>query len=177
MVLAARAGLSWLDSGRMSEHEPGAQSLQQRYAPMSICYGCGPANERGLHIASFPIGDGDTVACEFHPEPHHQAFPGVLNGGIIATLMDCHSNWAAAYGLMRRSGTDTPSTTVTAEFSVRLLHPTPTDGPVRVVARIVEASEERATTEATLTAGGRVTATCRGTFVAVRPGHPAYQRW
>jgi len=182
----------------MPDLDLAALSLQQRYAPMSICYGCGPANERGLHIASFPApgdrkaprdakapGDGDgqgegagaTVVCEFTPEPHHQAFPGVLNGGIIGTLMDCHSNWAAAYGLMLRTGSDTPPTTVTAEFAVRLLHPTPIAGPLRVTARVVESTDDRATTEATLEAGGRVTATCRGTFVAVRPGHPAYHRW
>jgi acyl-coenzyme A thioesterase PaaI-like protein len=78
---------------------------------------------------------------------------------------------------MQRRGTAKPPTTVTAEFAVKLLRPTPIDGPVRLRARVVESTEERATTEATLEAGGVVTATCRGTFVAVRPGHPAYDRW
>jgi hypothetical protein len=49
--------------------------------------------------------------------------------------------------------------------------------PVELRARVVESADDRATVEATLTAGGKVTATCRGTFVAVKPGHPAYHRW
>jgi acyl-coenzyme A thioesterase PaaI-like protein len=151
-------------------------SLQQRYAPNAICFGCGPANAEGLHIGSRP-GAGDEVVAEWTPMAQHQAFAGVLSGGIIGTLMDCHSNWTAAYHLMQRRGTAKPPTTVTAEFAVKLLRPTPIEGPVRLRARVVESTEERATTEATLEAGGVVTATCRGTFVAVRPGHPAYDRW
>jgi acyl-coenzyme A thioesterase PaaI-like protein len=152
-------------------------SLQQRYAPQTICFGCGPANPDGLHVASFADPVGDEVVAEWWPGPHHKAFPGVLNGGIIGTLLDCHSNWTAAYSLMRRRGTDKPPTTVTADYAIRLLRPTPTDGPVQLRARVVEATDDRATVEATLEAGGQVTATCRGTFVAVGPGHPAYGRW
>jgi acyl-coenzyme A thioesterase PaaI-like protein len=58
-----------------------------------------------------------------------------------------------------------------------MLKPTPTDGPVRLSARVVEATDDRATVDCELSATGVVTATCRGTFVAVRPGHPAYDRW
>jgi acyl-coenzyme A thioesterase PaaI-like protein len=79
-------------------------SLQQQYSPNSICFGCGPANEKGLRINSVP--DGDEVVAEWHAEPHHQAFPGMLNGGIIGALLDCHSNWTAAYFLMKRDGKD-----------------------------------------------------------------------
>jgi len=78
---------------------------------------------------------------------------------------------------MRTGGTETLPPTVTAEFAVKLRRPTPSTGPVRIVARVVEASSERATVEATLEAGGRICATCRGVFVAVPPGHPAYHRW
>jgi len=59
-----------------------------------------------------------------------------------------------------------------------LKRPTPTTaGPVTLRARVVEAGPDRATVEATMEAGGRVTATCRGTFVAVQEGHPAFHRW
>lgn len=128
-------------------------------------------------MRSFPAGQGDQVEAEWTPGPHHEAFPGVLSGGIIGTLMDCHSNWTAAHHLMQRRGLDRPPTTVTADYSISLLRPTPTDGPVRLRARVVESTDDRATVEATLEAGTQVTATCRGTFVAVRPGHPAYGRW
>jgi acyl-coenzyme A thioesterase PaaI-like protein len=151
------------------------RSLQEQFAPHSICYGCGPANERGLHIRSFV--DGDTVVAEWTPAPHHEAFPGMLNGGIIGTLLDCHCNWTAARHLMVRDGADTPPCTVTAEYTIRMAKPTPTAAPVRLRARVVEASGNRVTVEGELEAGGRVTATCRGLFVAVEPGHPAYHRW
>ena len=153
-------------------------SLQEMYAPRSACFGCGPANERGLRIRSLPAAEGEgEVVCEWRPEPHHEAYPGMLNGGIVGTLLDCHSNWAAAYHLMRRAGVVQAPCTVTAEYSVRLLRPTPTDTTLSLSARVVESTEDRAVVEATLTAGGKVCATCRGTFVAVRPGHPAYHRW
>ena len=151
-------------------------SLQERYAPQSTCFGCGPANERGLHVRSFVTSEATTVA-EWTPERHLEAFPGVLNGGIIGSLLDCHSNWTAAHHLMRAAGTSHPPCTVTADYSVRLLRPTPASGSVLLRARVVSADADRATVEATLEAGGKVCATCRGTFVAVTEGHPAYHRW
>lgn len=150
-------------------------SLQDQYAADSRCFGCGPANERGLRIRS-RIDDGGLVA-DWTPEPHHEAFDGILNGGIIGTLLDCHSNWTAAIHLMRIRGEDGPPSCVTADYAIRLIRPTPTDGPLRLRAHVVEAGDDRATVEAEIEAGGRTTATCRGTFIAVRPGHPAYGRW
>jgi acyl-coenzyme A thioesterase PaaI-like protein len=149
--------------------------LQDRYGPRTRCFGCGPANEKGLRIKSRP--EGEDVVCEWTPEPHHEAFGGVLNGGVVGVLFDCHSNWAAAWHLMGRGRQEIPPCTVTAEFHVRLKRPTPTSGPVRIVARVVESTEDRATVEARLEAAGVVTATCRGVFVAVKEGHPAFHRW
>jgi len=152
-----------------------ADSLQDRYAPSNRCFGCGPANEKGLRIKSRPAG-GEVVA-EWTPEPHHEAYTGMLNGGIIGTLLDCHSNWTATHHLMVAAGADHPPCTVTADFAVKLLRPTPTDAPVHLRTRVVEASADRAVVESSLEAGGKTCATCRGTFVAVKPGHPAYHRW
>ena len=151
------------------------QSLQEKYAPHNACFGCGPVNEQGLRIRSFP--QGDEVVAEWMPEKHHEAFPGMLNGGIIGALLDCHSNWAASWHLMNRTGAGSPPCTVTADYAIKLLRPTPTDAPVRLVARVVESQDDRAIVEAQLIAHDKVCATCRGTFVAVKPGHPAYHRW
>jgi acyl-coenzyme A thioesterase PaaI-like protein len=155
---------------------PGELSLQERYAPQSVCFGCGPANAEGLHIRSFGDGSGDATA-DWTPSPHHEAFPGVLNGGIIGALLDCHSNWTAAAHLMRQRGMDAPPTTVTADFHVRMRRPTPSDRPVHLRAWVAESTDDRATVEAELSSSGEVTATCIATFVAVKPGHPAYNRW
>jgi len=150
-------------------------SIQEIYSPEGICFGCGPANEKGLRIRSFEE-DGEFVA-EWRAEGFHQAFPGVLNGGIIGALLDCHSNWAAAIHLMKKAGEDRPPCTVTAEFHVKLLRPTPVEGPITLRARVVESTEDRATVDAELIAGGKVCDTCRGVFVAVKEGHPAFHRW
>lgn len=150
-------------------------ALQDTLAPQSICFGCGPANALGLRIKSFPQGDG--LVCDFTPAPHHQAFPGVLNGGIIGALLDCHSNWSAVHHLMQRDGLAEAPACVTAEFSVKLKRPTPTDKPVHLFARAVESTGDAVTVEATLEAGGKVTATCKGLFVRVHPGHPGFHRW
>jgi acyl-coenzyme A thioesterase PaaI-like protein len=151
------------------------KSLQEEHAALTRCFGCGPANEQGLRIQSFV--EGDEVVCEWTPAPHHEAFPGVLNGGIIGTLFDCHLNWTAAHHLMLATGASAPPCTVTAEYQVALRRPTPSNGSLHLRAHVVESGADRATVEGTLEAGGRVTATGRGVFVAVKEGHPAFHRW
>ena len=60
--------------------------LQEKFAPASICFGCGPANDKGLRVRSFVRGD--EIVATWQPEKHHEAFPGILNGGIIGALLD-----------------------------------------------------------------------------------------
>ena len=150
-------------------------SVQERHAPRNHCFGCGPANPKGLHVRSFEDSEG--LIAEWTPEPHHEAFDGAVSGGILGALLDCHSNWTAAIHLMRAAGRDAPPCTVTAEFHVRLLRVTPSGGPLRLRARVLDSGADRATVEATVEAGGKTTASCRGVFVAVAEGHPAFHRW
>jgi acyl-coenzyme A thioesterase PaaI-like protein len=153
-------------------------SLQERYAPHARCFGCGPANTKGLRIRSIPVEDSVDahVLCDFTPELHHEAFENVLNGGIIGTVLDCHMNWTAIHHLMKKQGLDRAPCCVTAEFKVVLKRPTPI-GLVHVDAHIVSSSDDRASVEAVMTAGGKVTAIGTGLFVQVKPDHPAYHRW
>ena len=151
-------------------------SLQERYAPGGRCFGCGPRNEHGLRVRSFEAGDG-TVVADWQPRAEHEAFDGFVNGGIIGTLIDCHSNWTAIAALLERSGATEAPSTVTAEYAVRFRRPTPSDRPLRLVGRAVEVGEDRATVATTVEVDGVVTATGRATFVAVGPGHPAFGRW
>ena len=154
------------------------KSLQETYAPTARCFGCGPANAKGLRIRSFAISDDADahVICDFTPEPHHEAFENVLNGGIIGALLDCHMNWTTIHHLMKKLGMDHAPPCVTSEFKVALRRPTPMV-LVHIDARVVSATDERASIEATMTADGKVTAVGSGTFIAVKPGHPAYHRW
>ena len=158
-----------------------SESLQERYARESICFGCGPANPEGLRLCSFPAAEGGhdpdrsyEVIAEWTPGPNHRSFPGILNGGIIGTLLDCQCNWCAAHYFMRTRGLDHPPVTVTAEYTVRLRKPTPSDAPVQLRARIAEAGERKVVVEAELLSGGERTATCSGTFVAIGERHLAH---
>jgi acyl-coenzyme A thioesterase PaaI-like protein len=150
-------------------------SLQDRYAPQTRCFGCGPANPLGLHIKSFPAGE--ELVCRFQPQPHHEGFPSFVNGGILGTLFDCHMNWTAAYFLMQRDKLASPPPTVTAEFCVYLEKPTPSQQELLVRSRVAEAGTRKVVVEAELWAGNERTARARGVFVAVKEGHPAWGRW
>ena len=97
--------------------------------------------------------------------------------GIIGALLDCHCNWTACWYLMNERGLDKPPCTVTAEYSIRLLRPTPSDGPVGLRAWVHESAGDKVVVHGELSAGGKVCDTCVGTFIAVQPGHPAYRRW
>lgn len=152
-----------------------AKSLQEEFAPKSICYGCGPANARGLNIRS--VAKGEEVFCEWMPEAFHEAFPGVINGGIIGTLLDCHSNWTAAHHLMKKNGWERPHCTVTARYSIELKRPTPSGKKLEMRAWVKSSTEDRAEIVAELSVEGKVTALCEGLFVAVKEGHPAHHRW
>jgi acyl-coenzyme A thioesterase PaaI-like protein len=156
------------------------QAVQDQYAPNGICFGCGPANPDGLQIKSHWEGaplDGGELVMHFNPEQHHQAFPGVVNGGILGALLDCHSNWCAATAIMTSKGWDRAEPTVTADFHVKLKRPTPYPAELTVRARVTTLDDRTATIHAEVEAGGKITATCDGTFVAVKEGHPAYHRW
>jgi acyl-coenzyme A thioesterase PaaI-like protein len=117
-----------------------------------------------------------TVVCDWTPQPHHEAFENVVNGGILGAVLDCHMNWTTVFHLMQQGKLDHAPCCVTSDFSVTLKRPTPRVA-LRVEALIVSSTEDRATVEATVTAEGKITSRGRGTFVAVRPDHPAYHRW
>ena len=149
--------------------------MQEEHAPNSICFGCGPANEDGLRSRSFRSESG--LEMEFSPKAEHQAFPGMINGGIIGTLLDCHGNWTAAMALMDRLGETEPPCTVTASYSIKLRRPTTYGATLRISSEIEEIGEGRAKVLRSLRAGDEVCATGEGLFVAVKEGHPAFHRW
>lgn len=151
------------------------QSLQHQFAPRSICYGCGPANPQGLHIESY--ADGDEVIATWQPQSYHHAFPNVLNGGIIGTLLDCHCNWASAWYFMQAHHlADIPST-VTASYQIKLLRPTPMDKPLKLTARLQKIEGNKIYVTGELIADDKVCDICEAIFVAVKEGHPAFHRW
>ena len=151
------------------------KAVQDEFAPKSICFGCGPSNKDGLQIKSYRTNDG--LEMEFECEEKHQAFPGVINGGVIGTLIDCHGNWTAAIAIMDKNGLDEPQCTVTAQYEVKLNRPTPFGPKLKLKSRVLALQEDRAEVIIELKANEKTCATGRGLFVAVKEGHPAYHRW
>jgi len=145
------------------------KAIQDCYADQSAwCYGCGRLNEQGLHIKSYE--DGDEMVCTFEPKPYHTAMPGYVYGGLIASLIDCHGNAAAAAALSRAQGrspgSDPPVRTVTASLHVDYLLPTPIGVPLELRARITEIKGRKVVVAVDLKAGGKICA--RGELVGVQ---------
>lgn len=146
----------------------------QDYYPddLSHCYGCGRLNRDGLQIKSH--WDGKEAVATFTPRPHHTAIPGYVYGGLIASLIDCHSTGtasAAAYDAEGRAmDTQPPLRFVTGSLHVDFLKPTPIDATLTIKAWPVEVKGRKVKVDATVSANGEICA--RGQVVAVQmPEH------
>lgn len=111
----------------------------QDLIPHNNCWGCGPHNPTGLRIRS--RWEGDIAVCEFTPEPDHCAGPPhVVNGGIIASVIDCHAVGTAMAACYRAEGREIGNGAliwcVTGELKVRYRRPAAIDRPLRVTARV-----------------------------------------
>jgi len=146
------------------------QKAFQDYYPdeLSYCYGCGRLNEHGLQIKSY--WDGDETSAVYKPLPQHMAIPGYVYGGLIASLIDCHSTGTAAAAAYRREGrsmdTQPPFRFLTASLQVDYLRPTPLGVPLEVRGRVDEITERKVVVSTTLIAEGEVCA--KGKVVAVK---------
>lgn len=122
---------------------PVGSSIQDRLFADLPCFGCGPANERGLRLKSYLV-DGEFQA-RFMPWPEHDNGAGYLNGGIIATLLDCHSAAAALWEAAYQGWGPLPGAAishVTAGLDVRYLRPAPLRESVDLRARVTSAEED-----------------------------------
>ncbi len=135
---------------------------------LSYCYGCGRLNEHGLQIKSY--WNGEETVCIFQPRSYHVAIPGFVYGGLIASLIDCHSTGTAAAAAYRAAGQpmdcDAPLRFLTASLHVDYLRPTPLGPALEVRAQIKEVKGRKVVVNSTLSANGVVCA--RGEVVAVQ---------
>lgn len=105
----------------------------------TVCYGCGPSNHQGLRLKS--RWDGEEAVCTWTAQPHHcGGARNVVNGGVIATLLDCHSlNLAIARAYrdeQRPIGSAPRVFFVTASMNVNYRRPTPLRKPLDLRASI-----------------------------------------
>ena len=146
-------------------------SIQERFFPEMACFGCGPSNPKGLQLRSYPAPDGSVVA-HFMPWPEHNSGVGYLNGGIIATLLDCHSAAAVTLMAYERGWTpigDAPLSYVTSGLDVRYIRPSPLDEPVELRAVITAADDAEMTSTVELMWDGKLRATATALWKRWRP--------
>lgn len=143
-------------------------SVQDLYPDsFSHCYGCGRLNEHGLQIKSYL--DGDEFICALVPQPYHLAVPGFVYGGLIASVIDCHSIGTAAASEMLENG-GLAQGNVAPRYVTKSLHidyrkPTPIEGTMEVRARVVKKGKKHRIVKALLFSDGDLRAT--GEVVAV----------
>jgi acyl-coenzyme A thioesterase PaaI-like protein len=139
----------------------------------SHCYGCGRLNEQGMKIKSY--WDGEESVCLYTPKSYYTGgTPDHAYGGLIASLIDCHSMGTAAAAKYRAENremdTFPPLRFVTASLHVDYLLPTPLGGPLEVRSTVKEIKGRKVVVESRLIAGNKVCA--RGEVVAVQlPQH------
>jgi acyl-coenzyme A thioesterase PaaI-like protein len=141
----------------------------QEQGSVRYCHGCGADNVRGLKIKSY--WDGAEAVATWKAEPHHcGGSKEILNGGIIASLIDCHGLNLAIANAYRAEGRPIGSAPrigyVTARLSVSYLKPTPIQESLELRARIKKLQGRKAWVSCTLSAGGRICA--QGEVLGIR---------
>ena len=133
----------------------------QDYYPehLAHCYGCGALNAHGYRLET--RWDGEESVTFFTPASYHTAIPGVVYGGLLASIVDCHSTATAAAALYRAQDRPMPSEPahrcVTGILSVRYLHPTPLGPAIEVRGRVTAIDARKVTVVSRVLVGGVVT--------------------
>jgi acyl-coenzyme A thioesterase PaaI-like protein len=102
----------------MKELQPSAQH----------CFVCGVENKFGLHIRFYTTSPGEVTALVTLAD-HYQSYPGVVHGGIIATMLD---------EVASRTVFTSERIVVTAKMDIRYRKPVPVNSPLRLVGRLLE---------------------------------------
>ncbi|WP_085640174.1 MULTISPECIES: PaaI family thioesterase [unclassified Pseudomonas] len=152
-------------------------SLQDTAAPEGVCYGCGGRNPHGLHVKSFWHKDGVHVMAEHLPEAKYCGWPELVYGGLLAMLVDCHSNWTAMayhYRNERRDPGSLPRIDcVTGNLGLKFIKPTPMGVPLTLKARVEGDVGRKTRVICEVYAGDTLTAVGDSVFVRVDTGQLA----
>ena len=123
------------------------KSFQELIGDNNHCYGCGANNQKGLQVKSFWDGEFSAIAC-WIPEEHHCAgSKDIVNGGVTASLIDCHSVNLAMADAYKREGREVGEAPkiwyVTAQLNVSYKKPTPINKELVIKASIREVSGKK----------------------------------
>lgn len=146
----------------------------QDHMPGNVCFGCGTLNPEGLQIKSY--WEGEESLCHWQSEEKYHGWPQVLNGGVLATVIDCHCTGtalAAAYRAEGRPyGSDPIYRYATGTLTVRYLKPTPNERPITLRAQVVEMKGRKTTIACQVYADDLRTAEAEGILIRVVEGGP-----
>jgi acyl-coenzyme A thioesterase PaaI-like protein len=146
-------------------------SLQETVAPESTCFGCGVKHPRGLHIKSYWDEAGRYVVARFKPDENYSGWPGLVYGGFIAMLIDCHSNWTAMANHYRHENRPLQSQPkidcVTAELNICYKKPTPMGVELDLRAWVEGEVGRKTTVICEIRANDVLTVTARSVFARV----------
>ncbi len=133
----------------------------QDHMPENVCFGCGANHPEGLRIKSF-WEDIESI-CLWNPEEKYHGWSNLLNGGIMATLIDCHCMGTAMADAYRREGRSLDSEPIyryaTGTLNIKYLKPTSTKVVVELRARIIEVKGKKTVMECELIQEGDTKAT------------------
>lgn len=150
--------------------DPGGLSIQESLYPGVTCFGCGHANPDGFHLRSYR--DGELTVAAFDPHPEHDNGFGFLNGGIITTVLDCHTAAVVMWEARHRGwepDRGAPAAFITAGFEVRFLRPTPLGPTVSLRATPAEVSESSIVVKAELVVDDKTRADMVATWLRFHP--------
>lgn len=138
------------------------------------CWGCGPQNEDGLHLKTYPSTDGQHCISTYTPDGQYTGgVPANIFGGMIAVLFDCHGTASAAWFAHQNKGLELTADTVigrfiTARLEVDFKKPLPTNEEVTVVSEVEEIGERKVIVKMEMQAAGEVRAQARMVAIAVK---------
>ncbi len=142
----------------------------QDYYPehLAQCYGCGRLNEHGYRIKTY--WDGNESVTHFSPRTFHTAVPGFVYGGLLASIIDCHSTASAAAAMyrsqVREMDSEPPFRFVTGSLLVRYLKPTPLGPPLTIRGQVQEIKGRKVVIKSTVWVEG--VRTVDGEVVAIQ---------
>lgn len=146
-------------------------AIQDLAAPEGVCFGCGAIHPTGLRIKSYWDADGVHVVARHTPSPEFTGYPGLVYGGLLAMLIDCHAGWTAmAYHYRaedREPDTAPRVSCVTGNMNITYLKPTPMGVELTLKSRVEGEVDRKSRVICEVWAGDILTVTADTVFVRV----------
>lgn len=156
------------------------RALQDRFAPDGVCFGCGAKNQHGLRIKSYWDTDNIHVVMTYTPDEKYLGWPGLVYGGLISCLVDCHSNWTAMAYHYRAANHESETfpriDCVTGTLNIKYIKPTPMGVPLTLKAHIEGEAGHRTRVLCDVYADEILTAAGDAIFVRADVGHLAKKK-